>query len=101
MRKGDKLPVIPEKFWEKDTYIDSLSAWYDTNYYSQLMIEKYQGKRQILRPISVSPIPISRQADTESEKYFLSQGFSGKNSSSTRNLQPFLKNRSKRSGNEI
>ena len=70
MRKGDTLPVIPEESWENECYIDSLSAWYDTKYYSQRLIEKYEGRRQILLPIK----------DPEPQ---------------------ILKNRSKRSGNEI
>ena len=90
MRKGDKLPVLPEKSWENECYIDSLSAWYYTKYFSQRLIEKYQERRQILLPIR----------DPESEISF-PEKISGNNSISTRNLPPILKNRSKRSGNEI
>ena len=99
MRKGDSLPVIPEESWENECYIDSLSAWYDTKYYSQRLIEKYKGRRQILLPIK-DPEPQIDISDNE-EKYFISKGFLGKNSTSTLNLPPILKNRSKRSGNEI
>ena len=106
MRKGDSLPVIPEKFWElpweKDAYIDSLSAWYDTRYYSQLMIEKYQGKRQILLPIEdefLQENPIERNGI--SDKWIRYLGYR-KGSISKRTQSPNLKNRSKRSdGNQI
>ena len=42
VRKGDSLPVIEENLWNNEAYIDSLSAWYDTKYCSQLRSEEYQ-----------------------------------------------------------
>ena len=36
------MPVIAEKLWNNEAYIDSLSAWYDTKYCSQLRSERYQ-----------------------------------------------------------
>jgi len=105
VRKGDSLPVIPEKFWElpweKDAYIDSLSAWYDTKYYSQPMIEVYQGKREILLPINgefMQENPFEEKNISDNWIRYLG---SRKSSISTQNLSPILKNRSKRSVNNF
>jgi len=105
VRKGDSLPVIPEKFWElpweKDAYIDSLSAWYDTRYYSQLMIEKYQGKRQILLLIEDAFLQENSFERNDISDKWIRYLRSRKSSISTQNLSPILKNRSKRSANNL